>query len=279
MEFLKGYNALVYLAAIVAAGFAIERWRPWRRTARIGFARWLRAIGLNLQAVVLLALIPVISGYATATLAGERGFGLLNAIAIPLWAELLVALVVADAAAFAQHWTLHRSPLLWRLHRTHHLDRDIDASTALRFHPFETLYRAAFEAPIIFLVGIPPEGVLFTYAALVVVNVVTHMNVALPLDLERFVGRAFITPRMHRLHHTTDESFQRANYGTFLAVWDRGARSLRGPDMLADDVAFGLASRQADRESFALLLMDPFRPDVQARTDHAADQPAPRPAP
>ncbi len=260
MELLQGANAIFYMIAILGAGVALERLAPWRREQKLSVARWLRAAALNANGIILLGVLPAISGYGAALLAEREGLGLFNIVRVPYWSELAVAVLVADALAFGQHWALHRWTPLWRLHRTHHLDRAVDASTALRFHPLETLFRAAVEAPVIVILGVPPDGVLLAFGVFVIVNLYTHWNVNIPDRLERALAPVFITPSMHRLHHGVDAGDQRANYGTILSVWDRLLGSMRGPERLRRDARFGLEGPDsAARESFALLLLDPFR--------------------
>ncbi len=273
MEYLKGVNGLIFLVLVVTVAAALEAWRPWRRRqGAAGPARWARAAGLNAYGVVALSLLPFMSGYGLALAAEANGFGLLNAIALPLWAQIAITVIVFDFAAFLQHAMLHRWGFLWRTHRAHHSDVRVDAATALRFHPLETVFRAAVEAPFTVLFGVPPEGVLVAFAIIVVVNVYTHANIAWPLPLERALSPFMITPRMHRLHHTTDENNQHANYGVVLTLWDRMLGSWRPADVLGEDAAFGLTGPEApERETFGALLLDPARsPRTAARAGQSA---------
>ncbi|MEQ8936466.1 MAG: sterol desaturase family protein [Amphiplicatus sp.] len=260
MEYLKGVNGLIFLALVVTFAAALETWRPWRRQGVAGPVRWARAAGLNAYGVVALSLLPFMSGYGLSLAAEAKGLGLLNMIAFPLWAQIAITLVVFDFAAVLQPASLPRWGFLWRAHRAHHSDVRIDAATSLRFHPLETVFRAAIEAPFTVLFGVPPEGVLVAFAVIVIVNVYTHANIAWPKPLERALAPYMITPRMHRLHHTTDENNQHTNYGVFLALWDRMLGSWRGADSLGEDDAFGLRAPEApERETFGALLLDPAR--------------------
>lgn len=259
MDLLKGWNGVYFLIAAVIAGGVLERFIPWRRMPFDPW-RWARAGLLSVYGVILVAAIPFVSDFALAFLAEKRDVGLFNMIGAPAALSVPATIVVVDAIAFSEHVLLHRVSLLWRLHRAHHSDVMVDASTALRFHPFETLFRAAFEAPFVLALGLPPEGLLAAFVVLSVVNVYTHFNVPLPRGLERALAPVLVTPRMHRLHHTTDGASQRLNYGTMFSFWDRLARTRAGPDALADDAAFGLEAPEAPpRESFGQLLLDPFR--------------------
>jgi len=210
----------------------------------------------------------VLTGYSLALWTEQAGFGLLAMVAVPLWAQIAVTVVVLDLTAFLQHVLLHRYRFLWRMHRTHHTDTVVDAATSFRFHPLEHLFRLITKAPVIVLFGLPPEGVLAAFAVVAVVNVATHVNVRVPVWLENGLSVLFITPGIHRLHHSDDETLGNGNFGTVFSFWDRLYGSYHGPDELTESTLFGLKGPDASpRDSFGNLLMDPFRP---AGSDTAA---------
>lgn len=260
MEIFKGASGLAYMAAVLAAALVIEAVVPWRRGIRIEIARWLRNASMAFYGAVILSLVPAFAGYGAAVAAEARGAGLFNAGAFPLWAQLIASFVVFDLMAYGEHRALHKWYFLWRAHRTHHADRHVDATTSLRFHPFETVFRAMVELPIVYLLGLPPEGVLFAFAIHVFINTATHANIALPAGLERVLSQVFITPRMHRLHHSTAPGHQYANFATTFSLWDRLFGSYCAVDNLHEDEIFGIEGPERIAEdTFANLALDPFR--------------------
>lgn len=260
MELLKGVNGLIALATLLAAALVVERLAPWRRVARIDLARWARNLSMYFYSVVILGLMPFLASYGGAVAAEKSGFGLFNFVAIPHWAELAAAIVVLDAVAFAQHRALHRWYVAWRMHRVHHSDKLIDATTSLRFHPAETVFRAATELPVVYAFGLSPESMLLGFVVLALVNTATHMNVALPAAVERRLSTVFVTPGVHRIHHAADTLQQNQNFGTLLTLWDRLSGTFAPPGALGRDAALGLQGPEdLARETFANLALDPLR--------------------
>ena len=260
MEFFKGVNGLYYLLALLAAGALAERLAPWRKFKTFGLARWLRNASMAFYGAIILNLIPFIAGYSGAVFAGENGIGLLNQIDLPLWAALAATVAVVDALSYIQHRILHQWYFFWRTHRVHHSDERIDVSTSLRFHPFETVFRATLEAGVIFLLGLPPEGILLSFGVLVFFNTITHANIAIPSAVDRAITWLFVTPAVHRLHHSTAPEHQFTNFGTVLTLWDRLFGTYCSHENLREDEAFGIEGAEAiEPESFANLALDPFR--------------------
>lgn len=260
MDFVKGMGGVYYLAAILAAGIAAEWALPWRRGLKIDLARWLRNASMTVYGAILLSALPAIAAYGAAIAAAANGVGLMNLVALPLSVKLLVSVFVLDLMAYGQHRMLHRWYILWRAHRAHHTDVRIDASTALRFHPFETLFRALIEVAVVAVIGIPAEGILLIYIVHVAVNVFTHANIALPRRLDMALSRVITTPSVHRQHHSTDEAMQRTNYGTAFTLWDRMFGTFSGPESLREDERFGVEGPEAlPAETFGNLVLDPFR--------------------
>lgn len=259
MEFLKGTNGLIFVAALLIAALAVERVAPWR-VARIDLARWARNFSMYFYGVVFLSLAPFLAAFGGAVAAEKSGFGLFNQVAVPHAAEMLATVVILDAVAFAQHRALHLWYVTWRIHRVHHSDKLVDVTTSLRFHPAETIFRAATEVLVVYLLGLSPEGMLIGFAALTIANTVTHMNIALPAGLERALSAVLVTPGVHRIHHAADTRQQNQNFGTILTLWDRLSGTFAPPDALSRDAAIGLEGPEdLERETFANLALDPFR--------------------
>lgn len=215
------YSAIAPILIFAAMALA-ELARP-RRALLLGrMQRWTTHALLfvtNRLAVWLLARLVAVP--LVAIWASEQGYGLLNAIALPAWAEILIAFVVLDFAMWVQHIATHKIPLLWRMHKVHHADRDLDVSTAIRFHPFEIVVSTLWKALCVIALGVPALVFLAFEAWLGANALFNHSNVELPRWLDRAIRPFLVTPDLHLVHHSTAVGEQQSNYGFALTLWDR----------------------------------------------------------
>ncbi|MDI1254001.1 sterol desaturase family protein [Thermomonas sp.] len=220
--------------------------------------RWPANAGLVLLDTVLARLLLPAGVVGAAAWAQAQGFGLLNQLAWPAWLEFGIALVLLDLAIYWQHRLLHAWPLLWRLHRVHHTDRTLDATSALRFHPLEMLLSLAIKIALAVLLGIPPVAAMVFEVLLSSFALVTHANLALPHWLDRPVRALLVTPNMHRIHHSTDVDEQHRNFGFNLSLWDHvfGSFVAHARSQPQD---FGVDGVDMDEATgFVALLREPF---------------------
>jgi sterol desaturase/sphingolipid hydroxylase (fatty acid hydroxylase superfamily) len=218
-------------AILLAAEFILLAWlerrRPLRRATEPKIRREARNLALGgLGAVAMqLAEIPVASRLAAIT--EQHRWGVLNLVRLPLWAECVAALVLMDYTMYIWHVLTHRVPFLWRFHLVHHVDLDLDASTAIRFHFGELLASVPWRAAQIFLIGLSP----FTYAVwqgvFIAAIMFHHSNLRFPISVERHLVRWVVTPRMHGIHHSIIRQETNSNWSSGLAIWDRLHRTLR----------------------------------------------------
>ncbi len=214
-------GAMLRVAAFGAAFVVLAVWEALRpvRQAPARRARWPINLGLALANTALVRLLLPAGLTATAVWAGDRGWGLLPALALPGWASAVVAIAALDFAVFAQHWSLHRVPLLWGLHRLHHTDRQFDVSTGVRFHPAEIGLSTVYKASVVLALGASPVATLGFELLLTLASLFSHANTRVPGDA--LVRRLVVTPDMHRVHHSTRRAEQDSNYGFCLSCWDR----------------------------------------------------------
>ena len=190
--------------------------------------RWLtHAFFFLTNAVVgrLLAFIMVVG--VAANWAAQNSFGLFNLTDWPWWLEAASAFIMLDFAVWLQHVAMHKWPLLWRMHAVHHSDRDLDATTALRFHPLELIVSTLYKSAWVALLGVPVLVALGFELWLNANALFNHSNIRLPKSLDRILRNILITPDMHLVHHSTVVSEQNSNYGFALTVWDRLFRTYR----------------------------------------------------
>lgn len=259
MEFFEGWSGIGYILGLLAIALAVEMIVPWRARA-VDAGRWLRNASMAFYATIIIGLFPFLASMGAAASADAAGFGLLNAVNVPLWAELALAVIVIDILSYAEHRVLHRWYFFWRTHRTHHSDIHIDATTSLRFHPLESMFRAGVEAAVVFALALPAEGILLSFALSALLNTFTHTNVKLSAGFERAMSYLFITPYVHRVHHSTRLENQYSNFGTIFSIWDRLLGTYRNSSNLHADEKFGLdENEKIEGETFASLALEPFR--------------------
>jgi sterol desaturase/sphingolipid hydroxylase (fatty acid hydroxylase superfamily) len=126
-----------------------------------------------------------------------------------------------DFVIYLQHVLVHAVPSLWRLHRVHHADLDYDVTTGARFHPLEIILSMLIKFATIVVLGPPVIAVIIFEVILNAMAMFNHSNVRLPLGLDRVIRLLFVTPDMHRVHHSVEEREANSNYGFNLSIWDR----------------------------------------------------------
>ncbi|MDY0872224.1 sterol desaturase family protein [Dongia rigui] len=256
----------IFLILFALLGLA-ETFYP-RRPLRVGKSqRWGSNLGLLVIDVLAQRLTLGAIVFAAALLAEKEGWGLFHLLDWPFAIEALITLLVLDAAIYLQHVATHKVPLLWRLHRVHHTDLDVDLSTGFRFHPVEILLSALYKAGIVLALGADPMIVLIYEAALSAFSLFTHANLAIPPRWDRHLRYLICTPDMHRRHHSIDQPETDSNYGNILSLWDRLGRSyFEAPRLGQDGVVLGLAEEQdAARLALGQLLLLPFTAGRQPR--------------
>ena len=195
-----------------------------RRMRVVGRAgRWITNWAISIANAGLTAVMKAGLGAAAvlaAMHAADQGTGLLHHLDWPVWVEVLLAFVILDFAIWLQHLASHKIPILWRLHRVHHADRDMDVTTAIRFHPIEIGLSMLFKIGLVYAIGAPWLAVVIFEIVLNGSAMFNHANVRLGA-VDRWLRLAVVTPDMHRVHHSVDRAEHDANYGFNLSIWDR----------------------------------------------------------
>jgi sterol desaturase/sphingolipid hydroxylase (fatty acid hydroxylase superfamily) len=171
-----------------------------------------------------LIVIGVVCGACACTVArwaANAGIGLLNTMPAPRWLAVPAAIVTLDLVSYLWHRANHRVSFLWRFHQVHHSDPTFTASTGVRFHPGELLLSLPVRLTAVVVVGASAAAVVVFEIVFTVANLVEHGDIDLPLPFERLMGRVFITPALHRRHHTKLGPDRDTNFGTIFATWDR----------------------------------------------------------
>ena len=212
---------------------------------------------------VLTRIIAPTGAVGFGLLAEAHGWGLFNVVALPAWIELVLALFLLDLAIYLQHRLFHYVPVLWRLHRMHHADLDVDVTTGARFHPVEILLSLGIKFIVIVVLGTPSLAVLLFEIALNATSMFNHSNVRVPPVIERVLRLLVVTPDMHRVHHSVVRRETDSNFGFNFPWWDRLFGTYR-PQPEAGHQAMTLGIEQfRDPHELRLdrMLTQPFRED------------------
>ncbi|QGX97121.1 sterol desaturase family protein [Roseovarius faecimaris] len=202
----------------------IEALAPRRIRTQPRQTRWLTNWAIVILDTLTLRLMAValpLLAVGAAIDAQAQGWGLMNALDLPLWGAVILTVLIFDFAIWAQHLITHKIPLLWRIHRVHHADRDIDVTTAIRFHPVEIALSMILKIGLVYLLGPPALGIILFEIILNGTAMFNHANIRLPLWLDAVLRRLLVTPDMHRVHHSVHRHEHDSNYGFALSIWDR----------------------------------------------------------
>jgi sterol desaturase/sphingolipid hydroxylase (fatty acid hydroxylase superfamily) len=236
----------------------LERRRPLRREVEPKVARTGRNLAIAGLAAVSLQLIeqPLITPLTA--IVEKRRWGLLKRLRLPQWLEVTLAVILMDYTLYLWHVLMHRSALLWRFHLPHHVDLDLDASTALRFHAGELTIAAAWRAGQVTLIGVSPLSLSVWQTFLMISVLFHHSNIRLPFAVERKLNRVFVTPRMHGIHHSIVKEETNSNWSSGLTVWDwlHGTLRLNVPQ---NEIVIGVpAYRSPDDVELVKIIKMPF---------------------
>ena len=199
---------------------AVEAWRPAFTEPRRRHERWPANIAIGLVNIGLITVVPI-TGVIVARWAETHGIGLLNYLHSPLWLAVVATVLVRSLFGYAVHVSMHKVPLLWRIHRVHHSDTHLDITTSLRNHPLELVVMVAAVMTVTLVFGFNPWALIVFELLESMANVVAHANLRLPEAIDRALRFLFVTPNMHLLHHSSWQPETDSNYGQLFSLWDR----------------------------------------------------------
>ena len=265
-----GLIRLAVFASVFLAMALIELLWPKRKVIVSKRKRWLTNICISAAGTLLLRLMAMLAtpaaAIAAAFYAQAHHIGLLNQVPWPQWIKVVVALLALDLAIWAQHLASHKIPIFWRLHQVHHADRDIDVTTAVRFHPVEIGLSMLWKIAVVVVLGASPLAVFLFEVILNACAMFNHANIALPAWFDRLLRLIVVTPDMHRVHHSVLRREHDSNYGFNLSLWDRLFRTYTAqPEAGHQAMTIGLNPYQSEAPTrFGWSLWLPFGRQPQA---------------
>jgi sterol desaturase/sphingolipid hydroxylase (fatty acid hydroxylase superfamily) len=214
---------LVRLGCFLVVLAAIGLWEalaPRRMNHIARKQRWPGNLGIVVLDTLVVRLLFPVSAVGIALLAHARGWGLLSVAPMRGWVATAVAVLLLDLVIYAQHFTFHAVPILWRLHRMHHADLEFDVTTGLRFHPAEIVLSIIIKFAAVIAIGAPSLAVLIFEVTLNATSMFNHGNVRLFPRLDKMLRWVVVTPEMHRVHHSILWRETNSNFGFNLPWWD-----------------------------------------------------------
>jgi len=260
---MKGFLKIAGLLGLLGGLGVLEHRRALRAEKESKPRRNTRNLTVAALAASTLHFVESPVLYPLAKKVHERRWGLLKWLRLPRALEIVAGVLLLDYTHYIQHVLHHRVPLLWRFHAVHHVDLDLDASTALRFHFGEIAISVPYRVTQVLLIGVDPQSLLIWQALTLFSILFHHSNIRLPKSVEDRLVRLIVTPRMHGIHHSNEPQNQNSNWSGGLAIWDalHGTLNLR---VLQDKIDIGVRGfERPDQVTLPKILTQPFR-DVPA---------------
>lgn len=240
------------------------------RTQNSRSNRWPVNLSLMVMNVGLSLMIPFTT-ISTSIAVKSYDFGLLNYLNAPTWLAFLISFFYLSLHNWTFHLAFHSFPVLWRFHRVHHSDYDLDFTGAFRNHPMEVVFSAFAGASAALILGLDPMAAFAATMLIILMGIFTHSRITLPDRLERLVQAVFITPRMHHLHHSNFREETHSNFGGDFSIWDRLFGTLVPVSRReASQFGFGLKSDSPEMaDDLHWVLLTPFRRAKQKSDENA----------
>ena len=270
----EGIIRLSVFAGVLILFSALEFIIPRKDRRHTRLSRWTTNVALLAVSTVFLRIILPVATISFAMEMGDRRMGLFNLIALPVWLEVVIAIVLLDFAIWFQHMMMHYIPPLWAFHKVHHADEDLDASSGLRFHPLEMVFSFGFKLAVIALLGVPALGIFLFEVILNAASIFEHASIRIPKKVDRALRKVIVTPDMHRVHHSVHMQETNSNFGFCLSIWDRIFRTYCAePREGHEAMELGLDRRPpGNAAGLWWALSAPFRTNQAARTQSGSSE-------
>ncbi|HEX2337585.1 MAG TPA: sterol desaturase family protein [Hyphomicrobiaceae bacterium] len=255
---------IVRLGAFAGGFLVIALWEmmaPRRARSLDRLSRWPGNVGVVVLDTLLVRVLFPTAAVGVALMAEARGWGLFNLLSLPAAVSVIASVLLLDLAIWAQHALFHWLPILWRLHRMHHADLDVDVTTGIRFHPLEILLSLFIKFAVVTTLGAPALAVLIFEVLLNLSSMFNHANIRLAPRLDRIARLLVVTPDMHRVHHSISRLETDSNFGFNFPWWDRLFGTYRAqPEAGHDAMIIGIEGFRDTRElRLDRMLLQPFR--------------------
>lgn len=272
-ETIPSLHRSIILLGGLTLGFSIETIIP---LFRFKFNRWKHA-GINIFFTATTVIINFIFAFVILKLSGylvEHKYGILYLTELPSWLFMIIGLLGLDLiGAWLAHFMEHKVRWMWKFHLVHHTDPGVDATTANRHHPGESLIRVFFTIVGIAIMGAPMWLIMLYQSLSVVLSQFNHMNIRLPKWLDTAISIIIVSPDMHKIHHHYKLPYTNTNYGNIFSFWDRLALTFAKVKNVKTDLVYGLDTfpEKKEHSNLGYLLAMPFKKYRAPRTDEPVE--------
>ncbi|MCY4420944.1 MAG: sterol desaturase family protein [Gammaproteobacteria bacterium] len=263
-EISSNTEVLVRLSSFVGLFALFAVWElvvPRRTRQHSKSVRWLNNLAIMVLNGLIVRLAIPLAAVGTAVAAQNQNLGLLNIVEMPAVMAIVVAILALDFILYLQHLVFHHVDFLWRLHRMHHADLDVDVTTGLRFHPIEIVLSMAIKMAAVLVLGAPVQAVIAFEVLLNASSLFNHANIYIPEKVDRILRYFIVTPDMHRVHHSVVRQETNSNFGFNVPWWDYLFRTYRAaPQAGQIGMNVGIEYFRTTRDLWLdHLLIQPFR--------------------
>jgi sterol desaturase/sphingolipid hydroxylase (fatty acid hydroxylase superfamily) len=183
-----------------------------------------------------------------------------------------LAMVLAYELGFwLDHYSSHHIPFFWEIHRVHHTATVLTPLTLFRVHPIESLKLASILAVVMgstyglvgYLLGSQVSAVelfgrnIILLALMIFASHLQHTHLWIPFTGP--LGRLFVSPAHHQIHHSDNPADYGKNLGGYLAIWDWAFGTLRVPPAKRPALTFGAGPFSAADHSFVSVAIKPVQ--------------------
>lgn len=256
LETLNNLTPVLIIGSL-ALFMTVEKYLPYfEHGIGRGRQRWnnigMIAIAFIINAVVgSMIAIPIIWSQ-------ENNFGLMHRFLGQSVIAIIIGIFLIDLTAYILHVIMHKVPILWKIHRIHHADTEMDSTSSLRLHPFELMLQLAVQAVLLPLLGVSIASFIFYFTLALPWFVLNHSNVKFPGWFERIGSLLMSTPDWHRVHHSSFQPQTDSHYGCLFSIWDRLFGT--GGKVNVENIQFGLDKfRNPGEQTVWQLLKMPFK--------------------
>ncbi len=218
---LTSLQKFVWIVGLLVVFWLLEGAYPLRK---FKYDKWQHAF-TNFILLSTTIVINVLFGVATVGIFSwleVSGFGLLNMVDLPIWVELILAVMLLDfLAQYVVHFMLHKVRFMWRFHMVHHSDTNVDVTSGTRHHPIDYFMRELFSLLAILIAGLPLAYYLVYRILTVLFTYFSHANIQLPRALDKTISMVFVSPNTHKFHHHHEMPWTDTNFGNIFSIWDR----------------------------------------------------------
>ena len=242
----------LYFAVTLGVLAVAEAYFPRRSRSLPRSIRWFENFTLIASGWLVAKFTIGFLPFVAASWAYENNIGLLNSFSITSLTAIILTYLLLDLTIYLQHIVFHKIPILWRIHRVHHTDLDLDVSSGFRFHPLEILLSLMIKIVAIIVIGANPTGVIAFEIILNMGSLFNHSNLNIRGRFDKVLRAFIVTPDMHRIHHSVERRETDSNYGFTISLWDRIFRTYRDKSLRSqEDIILGIKEYQ-NHESIKL---------------------------